>query len=290
MPTTNRTKSGAAVSNSQSSKPVAAGGGDLAVDIHNLDMIFGTKSGRVTALENISIDIRREEFFAIVGPSGCGKSTLLLLVAGILQQTSGTLLVGGQPLHGPYTEAGIAFQHHNLLEWRTVLNNVLLPLEIRGQKGPQGLARARELIEMVGLRGFENHYPHQLSGGMCQRVALCRALVCGLPLLLMDEPFGALDALTREEHQLMLQDVWLHDRRTVLLITHDVREAVLLADRVAVMSARPGRVRKVVTIDLPRPRDQAMSETVEFNRYVHEIRAELFDAGHARAPRGGAVA
>ncbi|MGE0745543.1 MAG: ABC transporter ATP-binding protein [Rhodospirillales bacterium] len=278
------------MSDVRANEPLAASDSDLIVDIRNLDMIFGTKSGRVIALENISMDIRRGEFFVIVGPSGCGKSTLMLLVAGILSQTSGTLLVGGKSLHGPYTEAGIAFQHHNLLEWRTVLNNVLLPLEIRGEKGPASLARAHELIEMVGLKGFENHYPHQLSGGMCQRAALCRALVCGLPLLLMDEPFGALDALTREEHQLMLQDLWLHDRRTVLLITHDVREAVLLADRVAVMSARPGRLRKIVTIDLPRPRDQEISETVEFNRYVHEIRAELFDAGHARPRRGGAAA
>ncbi len=258
------------------------------VDIRNLGMIFESKAGNVVALDDVSIEIRHEEFFAIVGPSGCGKSTLMLLVAGILVPTAGRLLVDGRPLRGPYTEAGIAFQHHNLLEWRTVIKNILLPLEIRGQKTDATLHRADELIELVGLQGFEDHYPYQLSGGMCQRVALCRALVCGLPLLLMDEPFGALDALTREEHQLMLQDLWLRERRTVLFITHDVREAVLLADHVAVMSARPGRVREVLTIDLPRPRDQSMSETLEFNHYVHDIRGLLFSDDDRPSPQSSA--
>ena len=258
------------------------------VDIRNLGMIFESKAGSVVALDDVSIEIRHEEFFAIVGPSGCGKSTLMLLVAGILVPTAGRLLVDGRPLRGPYTEAGIAFQHHNLLEWRTVIKNILLPLEIRGQKTDATLHRADELIELVGLQGFEDHYPYQLSGGMCQRVALCRALVCGLPLLLMDEPFGALDALTREEHQLMLQDLWLRERRTVLFITHDVREAVLLADHVAVMSARPGRVREVLTIDLPRPRDQSMSETLEFNHYVHDIRGLLFSDDDRPSPQSSA--
>ena len=253
-------------------------------------MIFDADAGRVEALKDVSIEIRREEFLAIVGPSGCGKSTLMLLVAGILAPSAGRLRVNGTALDGPYTDAGIAFQHHNLLEWRTVMNNVLLPLEIRGEKTAAALARARALIGQVGLEGFENHYPHQLSGGMCQRVALCRALVCGLPLLLMDEPFGALDALTREEHQLMLQELWLRERRTVLFITHDVREAIMLADRVAVMTPRPGRIKELVSVELPRPRDQSMSETVEFNRYVHDIRTALYSDAGARPARAGAPA
>jgi NitT/TauT family transport system ATP-binding protein len=232
--------------------------------------------GPVVALDRATFTIAQHEFFAIVGPSGCGKSTLLLLAAGLLPQSSGSIAIAGAPIRGPYTDAGIAFQHANLLEWRTVWRNVVLPLEIRGLKTERFLARARELLNLVGLGGFENHYPHQLSGGMRQRTALCRALVCDLPLLLMDEPFGALDALSREEHQLMLQDVWLRERKTVLFITHDVREAILLADRIAVMSPRPGRIRDIVTIDLPRPRRQEVSETPEFIDYVRRIRASLF--------------
>ena len=232
--------------------------------------------GPVVALDRATFTIAEHEFFAIVGPSGCGKSTLLLLTAGLLAQNSGTMAIAGVPIRGAYTDAGIAFQHANLLEWRTVWRNVVLPLEIRGLKTERFFTRARELLNLVGLNGFENHYPHQLSGGMRQRVALCRALVCDLPLLLMDEPFGALDALSREEHQLMLQDVWLRERKTVLFITHDVREAILLADRVAVMSPRPGRIQDIVSIDLPRPRQQDVSETPEFIDYVRRIRATLF--------------
>jgi len=239
--------------------------------------------GSVVALDRIGLAIAEREFFSIVGPSGCGKSTLLLLTAGLLQPSAGTMAIEGVPVRGAYTNAGIAFQNHNLLEWRTVRRNVLLPLEIRGLKNDRFLARAAELLKLVGLEGFENHYPHQLSGGMRQRVALCRALVCDLPLLLMDEPFGALDALSREEHQLMLQDVWLRERKTVLFITHDVREAILLSDRVAVMSPRPGRILEIVDIDLPRPRRQDVSETPEFIAYVRRIRAMLF----ARQPAAG---
>jgi NitT/TauT family transport system ATP-binding protein len=208
----------------------------------------------------------------------------LLLTAGLLTQSSGAITIEGSPVRGAYTNAGIAFQHANLLDWRTVWRNVVLPLEIRGLKTDRFFARARELLKLVGLAGFENHYPHQLSGGMRQRVALCRALVCDLPLLLMDEPFGALDALSREEHQMMLQDVWLRERKTVLFITHDVREAILLADRVAIMSPRPGRILSIVDIELPRPRRQEVSETPEFIEYVRRIRASLFARRDPVAP------
>ena len=238
-------------------------------------MVFNPSSSSVVALDGISLDVAEGEFFSILGPSGCGKSTLMLLIAGLMRASSGTLLVEGKPLAGAYTNAGITFQHHNLLEWRSVLANVLLPLEIRQQKTEPYVARARKLLETVGLANDERLYPHQLSGGMRQRAALCRALVCNLPLLLMDEPFGALDALTREEHQLMLQDIWLRERKTVVFITHDVREAILLSDRVAVMTSRPGRILDVVAIDLPRPRAQEASETPEFNAYVRRIRTML---------------
>ncbi len=227
------------------------------------------------ALDGLNLAVAERQFCAIVGPSGCGKSTLLLLAAGLLQPSAGRILIRGDRVAGPYTNAGITFQNHNLLEWRTVLGNVELPLEIRALRTERFLARARELIATVGLGGFEQHFPHQLSGGMRQRAALCRALVCDLPLLLMDEPFGALDALTREEHQLLLQDVWLKERRTVLFITHDVREAIFLADRVAVMAPRPGRILETIEIDLPRPRRHDVSETQAFNDYVRRIRALL---------------
>lgn len=239
--------------------------------------------GATLALDHVDLTIAEHEFFTIVGPSGCGKSTLLLLTAGLLHPSAGTLLVDGQAVRGAYTNAGITFQNHNLLEWRSVLRNVLLPLEIRRTENAHFLARAKQLLELVGLAGFEDHYPHQLSGGMRQRAALCRALVCDLPLLLMDEPFGALDALSREEHQLMLQEVWLRERKTVLLITHDVREAILLSDRVAVMSPRPGRILDIIDIDLPRPRGQDVSETPAFIDYVRRIRALLFARGAVRS-------
>ncbi len=241
------------------------------IEARDLRMEFGAR----TALDRVNLTVAEHEFCAIVGPSGCGKSTLLLLTAGLLRPSAGRILIRGEAVEGPYTNAGITFQNHNLLEWRTVLGNVELPLEIRGIRSQSFLARARELLATVGLGGFEQHYPHQLSGGMRQRAALCRALVCDLPLLLMDEPFGALDALTREEHQLLLQNVWLKERKTVLFITHDVREAIFLADRVAVMAPRPGRVLDTVEIALPRPRRQDVSETQEFIDYVRRIRALL---------------
>ncbi len=242
------------------------------IEARGVQMNFGD----MRALETIDLTIREHEFFTILGPSGCGKSTFLLLVAGLLQPSAGTLSIDGRRVQGAYTNAGIAFQNHNLLEWRTVLQNVLLPLEIRRIQTEPFLTRAKDLLKLVGLDGFEGHYPHQLSGGMRQRAALCRALVCDLPLILMDEPFGALDALSREEHQLMLQNVWMQERKTVLLITHDIREAILLSDRIAIMTPRPGRILDIVEIDLPRPRAQDISDTRAFVDYARHIRAKLF--------------
>jgi NitT/TauT family transport system ATP-binding protein len=238
-------------------------------------MEFPSLSGPVLALDDLRLQVHRKEFFSIVGPSGCGKSTLLLLVSGLLRPSAGQLLVGGRELNGPYTDAAIVFQQDNLLEWRTILSNVLLPAEIRRLDLEPYRLRARELLASVGLQRFEDSYPYQLSGGMRQRAALCRALICDLPLLLMDEPFGALDALTREEHQVMLQHVWLQQQKTVVFVTHDIREAVLLSDQVAFMSPRPGRIVDVISIDLPRPRFPALTETPEFNQYVGRIRRLL---------------
>ena len=256
------------------------------VAIRDLRMAFGNAQKSVLALDGVSLAVREQEFFSIVGPSGCGKSTLLLLIAGLLSPSGGELLIRGRALSGPYTEAAVIFQQDNLLEWRTVLANVVLPAEIRGLPLSTYRQRALELLDLVGLRGFDHHYPHQLSGGMRQRAALCRALLCDLPLLLMDEPFGALDALTREEQQLMLQRIWLQDQKTVVFVTHDIREAILLSDRVAVMSPRPGIIHEVVPIDLPRPRARELTETVEFNRYVGHLRRGL-EGAHAPIPMEG---
>lgn len=248
------------------------------IDIGDLRMWFGTGQNPLLALDGVTLAVQEREFFSIVGPSGCGKSTLLLLIAGLLAPSAGELLIRGQRVSGPYTESAMVFQQDNLLEWRTVLTNVVLPAEIRRLPRDTYHQRALELLAFVGLRGFEQHYPHQLSGGMRQRAALCRALLCDLPLLLMDEPFGALDALTREEQQVMLQQIWLQDQKTVVFVTHDIREAVLLSDRVAVMSPRPGVIRDIVPIELQRPRARELTETVEFNRYVRRLRRSLESA------------
>jgi NitT/TauT family transport system ATP-binding protein len=253
------------------------------IAISDLRMWFGTVQKPLLALDGVTLAVREQEFFSIVGPSGCGKSTLLLLIAGLLAPSAGELLIRGQQVNGPYTEAAMVFQQDNLLEWRTVLTNVVLPAEIRRLPRSTYHQRALELLAFVGLRGFEQSYPHQLSGGMRQRAALCRALLCDLPLLLMDEPFGALDALTREEQQVMLQRIWLQDQKTVVFVTHDIREAVLLSDRVAVMSPRPGVIRDVVPIELPRPRARELTETVEFNRYVGRLRRSL-ESAHVQSP------
>jgi len=242
-----------------------------------ISVVFEARDDRRVVLDNVDVAVAEGEFYVVVGPSGCGKSTLLNVIAGLVRPVSGRMEIAGHEIREPYTQAGIAFQHHNLLEWRTVRENVLLPLEIKRINNAAYIFRAQQLLEATGLAGFENHYPHELSGGMRQRAAMCRALVADLPLLLMDEPFGALDALTREEHQIMLQDLWMRERKTVVFITHDVREAILLGDRVAVMSSRPGRIVETVDVEFPRPRSQQLTETPEFNALVHRVRTKLFE-------------
>ena len=238
---------------------------------------YPTDHETIRALDRVSLDIAEGEFVSIVGPSGCGKSTLMLIAAGLVPPSSGVVRIAGAEVTAPYTKAGIAFQDPTLYEWRRVLANVLLPVEIQGLALTPFRRRARELLAMVGLAGFERKYPFELSGGMRQRVALCRALVHDPPLLLLDEPFGALDALSREQLNLELQTIWGENRKTVLLITHSIQEAVFLSDRVVVMSPRPGRVGAVVPIDLPRPRTFAMLEAPEFGRHAREIR-DVFEA------------
>src|SRR3954465_9874034 len=219
-------------------------------------------SGDVTALQDASLTVQRGEFAAVVGPSGCGKSTLVRLVTGLHKPSSGAIRINGRAVDGPVKMAGMAFQHANLLPWRKVIDNVLLPLEIvqpyRSQFRSSKAAfrtKAEQLLATVGLAGFAERYPWELSGGMQQRVSLCRALIHQPALLMLDEPFAALDAFTREELWCVLRDLWQKLGFTVILVTHDLREAAFLADNVYVMSGRPGRIVMTKVVDLPRPRD-----------------------------------
>ena len=222
-----------------------------AVAVEDVHVRYTSKRGEVTALENIDVSVDRGEFVAIAGPSGCGKSTLLKVIAGLVVASKGKVQLNSTPVTGPRPDIGYVFQRAALLEWRTVEGNILLQGEMRGMPKPERQERARKLIEMTGLTGFEKALPHELSGGMQQRVALCRALLHEPQVLLMDEPFGALDALTRERMNVELHRIWAETGVTVLLVTHSVPEAVYLANRVVVMSPRPGRILEVLDVDLP---------------------------------------
>ena len=246
--------------------------------VSDLEKTYTTK-GRalVQALAGISLSIEPGEFITIVGQSGCGKTTLLKILAGLLARSAGSVTLRGEPVNGPRRDIGVVFQDPVLLPWRTVLDNVMLPIQVLGLDRRQYRARAAELLRLVGLDGFEDKYPHELSGGMRQRVAIARALVHDPSLLLMDEPFGALDAMTREFMNLELLRVWQQAQKTVVFITHSIPEAVFLADRVVVMSARPGRIVEIVHVDLPRPRDLDMMASDAFGVNSRKIR-HLFDA------------
>ncbi|MGW2229233.1 ABC transporter ATP-binding protein [Streptomyces formicae] len=228
-----------------------------AVRLGDVAVRFRTKRKDVTALRDVSLDVGSGEFVAIVGPSGCGKSTLLKLVAGLLAPSSGEVLLGDERVRGPRRDIGYVFQRAALLDWRSARRNILLQAEMRKIPAARARARADELIRMTGLDGFEDAYPHELSGGMRQRVALCRALLHEPPVLLMDEPFGALDALTREQMNVELNRIWRETGTTVLLVMHSIPEAVYLADRVVVMSPRPGTVTEVIDVGLPPEREYA---------------------------------
>ncbi len=250
------------------------------IEIESLDKTFVGQDGEpVVALQGLDLDVRRGEFVTIVGPSGCGKSTLLSLVAGLLETTGGEIRIGGTRIVEPYTDLGFVFQSDLLLDWRTVTGNVLLPCVMRGLDEKAHADRARELLASVGLEGFEDKRPFELSGGMRQRVALCRALLLDPPTLLMDEPFGALDALTREQMQVDLQTVWHRTQKTVLFVTHSISEAVFLSDRVIVMTPRPGAIRAILDVDLERPRDLNVHDTSRFTGIVHEIRLMFQEMG-----------
>jgi len=244
---------------------------DIYVEAVNASKIYPTREGPVRALENVSLSARRAEFISMLGPSGCGKSTFLMIAAGLLPKSSGSVKVAGREVTEPLTDLGIVFQSDVLLEWRTALDNVMIQAEARGLDLRLYEERARKLLTSVGLGDFLTRLPRQLSGGMRQRVAICRALVHEPPLLLMDEPFGALDALTRDQMALDLQRLWNERRMTVLFITHSVQEAVFLSDWVVVMTPRPGRVDRVLEISLPRPRTLAMRETPAFAEYTRKI-------------------
>ncbi|QJQ94520.1 MULTISPECIES: ABC transporter ATP-binding protein [Halomonadaceae] len=234
------------------------------------------------AIEEITLDIEEGEFVAFVGPSGCGKSTFMKLCTGLHGPTQGCVTVDGEPVSGPLKISGMAFQNANLLPWRTTLDNVLLPLEIvkpyRSQfrkRKEEFRERARQLLKTVGLEGYEDQYPWQLSGGMQQRASICRALIHEPRLLMLDEPFGALDAFTREELWCILRDLWEAQRFTVVLVTHDLREAAFLADTVYVMSKRPGRILECREIELPRPRELEVTYSEPFTQLVLELRARI---------------
>ena len=230
------------------------------------------RAGREThALESIDLAIRSGEFLAIVGPSGCGKSTLLRIVAGLVGASRGDVRVEGARVDRPQTNLGIVFQSPVLLDWRTALDNVLVQVELRSLDPKAYRDNALRLLDQIGLKDFADRYPYELSGGMRQRVAIARALIHDAPLLLMDEPFGALDALTREQMRLDLEALWLATRKTVLFITHSIDEAALLADRVVVMSPRPGRIERIIDVSLPRPRGLQARRAVEFQRIEEQI-------------------
>lgn len=250
-----------------------------AVKISGLTKSYEVRDGEnVRALERVDLDVAPGSFVAVVGPSGCGKSTLLALLAGLISATTGQILVDEQVVRRPHPKVGVVFQTDNLLYWRTVLDNVLLPIEIKRLGREQYRQKAVDLLAQVGLKGFEHKWPSELSGGMRQRVAICRALIQEPGLLLMDEPFGALDALTREQMIVDLQGMWRQVNNTVLFITHGIDEAVFLADRVIVMSPRPGRIDLDLDIDISRPRQwKEVHENKTFQHYLRLIR-EAFEA------------
>jgi NitT/TauT family transport system ATP-binding protein len=246
---------------------------DPYIRLQNVGKTYQTRSGVVEACSDINLDIKQSEFVAIVGPSGCGKTTILKMVAGLSSYTSGTITVGGKRVESPQTDVGIVFQEAIMLDWRDVLSNVMLQVDIRKMDRAKYVPVAKTLLKATGLEGFEGKKPYELSGGMRQRVSICRALVHDPTMLMMDEPFGALDALTREQIAMDIQKLWMETRKTALHITHSIPEAVLLADRVVVMGPRPGRIVEIIDIDLPRPRrlDKLPERFHEYSTRIRNI-------------------
>ena len=281
--------------------PAAGFGGAAAppamIEIDAVSVTYAAASGPVEALRGVSLRIGAGEFIAIVGPSGCGKSTLMRLVAGLMPVTAGAVRVAGRPVAGPMANVGMVFQAAVLLKWRSVLDNVLLPAELSGLNPAKFRERARSLLELVGLADFADKQPHELSGGMQQRASLCRALLLDPPILLMDEPFGALDAMTRDEMNLELLRIWGEGRlesaggarKTIVFVTHSIPEAVFLADRVVVMTPRPGRVAGIHTVDIARPRTVQARALPEFGSLTLQVYQELTAAPGPRAAPAAAL-
>ena len=253
--------------------------GARAIDLEAVSQRFGIAGGTVHALDDIRLDVADGEFVSVVGPSGCGKSTIMRIAAGLIAPTSGAVRVLGREIAGPAANVGIVFQKATLLPWRSTVANILLQLEMRNLRAADFETRLRELLALTGLEGFEKALPHELSGGMQQRVALCRALIHDPAILLMDEPFGALDAMTRESMNLELQRVWMERRKSVLFITHSIAEAVFLSDRIVVMTPRPGRIAEMVPVDLPRPRSFVMMGLPAFTAAAERVRRNLNASG-----------
>ena len=246
------------------------------VRIDNVRKVFNGRNGEMVALNGVSLDIHDNEFICVVGPSGCGKSTLLNIIAGLLEPTDGKVYCDGKEVTGTGTERGVVFQQYALFPWLTVKKNVMFALEMRGVKGKQAEQEAMKYLEMVDLAKFADHYPKELSGGMKQRVAIARAYAAEPEVLLMDEPFGALDAQTRTQLQTELLETWERDKKTCFFITHDVDEAIILAQRVIIMSARPGRIKEIVDIDIPYPRTQETKMTPEFMELKNRIWSQVY--------------
>ena len=269
--------------------PIAtASGADRGfIQVRRARQVYASGENSIAALSDVSFDVARGEFIAILGPSGCGKSTLLMMCGGLESATGGSIEIAGSPMTKPRTSIGVMFQDPTLLPWKTVLQNVLFPAHVQGKPDAEYRDHAQRLVDMVGLHGFENKRPHELSGGMRQRVAICRALLNDPDILLMDEPFSALDAITRDEMNEVLLDIWRHYGKTALFVTHSIREAVLLADRVLVMTRRPATVVADIRIPFGRPRDISVIETPEFTRLCSDLRGMIEHGGSKRDRRPG---
>ncbi|ABD07790.1 ABC transporter related [Rhodopseudomonas palustris HaA2] len=261
---------------------LGAPGGSAYISITDVDKSYGAESP-IAALKDINLDIKAGEFISIVGPSGCGKSTLLKCIAGLQPISAGSISIRNQPVNAPPEDMAIVFQRDVLFDWRTVLDNVLMLVEFKGLRRKDYHERGLKLLREYGLDGYAQRFPWELSGGMRQRVAICRAIIVDPDLLLMDEPFGALDAMTRDDLNAELERLWYETRKTVVFITHGIDEAVYLGDRVVVMARNPGRIAEIVEIDIPRPRPLSIRQTEDFGKYVQHIRHLFASMGLVKA-------
>ncbi|MDG6995552.1 MAG: ABC transporter ATP-binding protein [Nitrososphaerota archaeon] len=250
--------------------------GENIIEIQGLSKVYATRNQKkVVAFRDVSLDIKRHEFVSLLGPSGCGKTTVLNVIAGLIPSTTGSVKLEGKEVKQPMRDVGFVFQQPTLLQWRNVMDNVLFPIEMLHRNRRDYEKRALQLLELVGIEEFRSHFPYQLSGGMQQRAAICRALIHDPSILLMDEPFAALDALTREFMNNELQDLWMNERKTVILVSHSIPETVYLSDRVVIMSERPGTIVGIEKIDMPRPRSADMRDSEEFTVHSRRLRSLL---------------